>query len=303
MANRQSMQLDGARRIHYLELGDPSGVPAIYLHGTPSSALEAGWLHYPAVSHGVRLISVDRPGYQQSDPSAHFSIQETASDVTALVRHLGLDRVGVIGFSGGAGSALAVAAGTPGIVSVVQIGGGMGPPIPGAEGVLPLGRRLMFGLVGRSPATAKPLLGLGMRRMSKTLRSKLKIPTLAALELFEGSAAGAQLEAVETYVRATPPEVLRSLVSEYADAPDELEAVIGDLSTISRPWPFDLSQLDVPVELWHGTADAAVPYWYAVALSEALPNARLHALQDEGHFVFLTHGDEVCASIRKAAEA
>ena len=35
---RQQVRLADGRRIDYLELGDPAGVPAIYLHGTPSSA-------------------------------------------------------------------------------------------------------------------------------------------------------------------------------------------------------------------------------------------------------------------------
>src|SRR5690349_5325843 len=39
--SRAHVEVSGGRRIDYLELGDPQGAPAIYLHGTPSSASEA----------------------------------------------------------------------------------------------------------------------------------------------------------------------------------------------------------------------------------------------------------------------
>ena len=301
MADRQSVRLEDGRGLEFVEFGDANGVPSIYLHGTPGSALEAGWLHGHAVVHGVRLVSVDRPGYQGSEPSDRLGPDQTARDVAMLARLLGLERYGVVGFSGGAGSALTTAGTTTNSVSIVHLGGGMGPVVPGAERVMPFARRAMFSLVDRSPAVSKPLIALAMRRLSKTLLGKLKIPTLAALELLEGSCAGSQLAAAESYVRSTDPVQLGAWVSEFADAPDELDAIIGDIASLSGPWSFELSKMETPVEIWHGSADAAVPLPYALALSRSLPNARLHTLEGEGHFVFLTHGDEVCASIRAAA--
>jgi pimeloyl-ACP methyl ester carboxylesterase len=301
MADRQSVQLDDGRRLDFVEFGDVLGVPSIYLHGTPGSALEAAWMHEHAIAHGVRLVSIDRPGYQKSERSERLGPDETARDVAQLARLLSLERYGVIGFSGGAGSALTTAATATDSVSIVHLGGGMGPLVPGAEKVMPVARRVVFSLVGRSSKVSRPLIALAMRRLSKTLRDKLKIPTLAALELLEGSSAGSQLMAAECFVRSMDPEQLAAWVSEFADAPEELDAIIGDMASLSSPWSFELSDLATPVEIWHGTADAAVPLPYALALSRSLPNARLHALEGEGHFVFLTHADEVCASIRAAA--
>jgi pimeloyl-ACP methyl ester carboxylesterase len=73
------------------------------------------------------------------------------------------------------------------------------------------------------------------------------------------------------------------------------------MASFARPWSFKPGMLTTPVELWHGTDDGAVPFSYAEALSKLLPNATLHQLEGEGHFVFLTHGDEICQSIHGAA--
>jgi pimeloyl-ACP methyl ester carboxylesterase len=298
VTERQTIELDDGRRIDYVEFGDPHGAPAIYLHGTPSSAREARWMHESAVTHDIRLVSVDRPGYQGSDPAPGADLGSQASAVAAAAHSLGLDRFAVVGFSGGAGCALSLAAHVRESVTVVHLGGGMGPFVDGAENVLPLSRRVPFRVIARSPRTAHILLGLMSRQMCKALGKKLDIPTLAALELLSGPSRGPQRAAAEAYARATPPEDLRSWVSEYMDGSRAIDAVRADISSLSRGWPFDVRSLQTPVELWHGTADGAVPIGYAEALARTLPNATLHALEGEGHFVFLTHADEVCASIR-----
>ncbi|RIK15619.1 MAG: hypothetical protein DCC50_07575, partial [Acidobacteria bacterium] len=46
-----------------VEHGAPLGVPALYLHGTPGSRVEARLLADAARRAGVRLIGVDRPGF------------------------------------------------------------------------------------------------------------------------------------------------------------------------------------------------------------------------------------------------
>ena len=122
---RRRLRLEDGRRIDYVELGDPAGAPAIYLHGTPSSASEARWLHKAANAHGVRLVSVDRPGYLQSEPGEDHSFVGVAEDVDAVARALRLDKFAVVGFSGGAGYALACAHVSAGRVTVVHVGGGL----------------------------------------------------------------------------------------------------------------------------------------------------------------------------------
>jgi pimeloyl-ACP methyl ester carboxylesterase len=141
------------------------------------------------------------------------------------------------------------------------------------------------------------------KRTNKLLGPKLQIPTLAVLELLEGASKGPQISAAESYVRATEPSDLHAWASEYLQGAGAIDAVWGDMASMSNPWSFDLRELTTPVELWHGTEDGAVPFAYAEALSKLLPNATLHALEGEGHFVFLTHGAEVCEAVYRASLA
>jgi pimeloyl-ACP methyl ester carboxylesterase len=61
----------------------------------------------------VHLVTIDRPGHGGSDPLPGRPIFGWASDVAELTESLGIDRFGVVGWSGGAPYAAAVAAALP----------------------------------------------------------------------------------------------------------------------------------------------------------------------------------------------
>lgn len=95
------------RIVAWAEYGDPTGVPVVYLHGTPGSRLS-----HPADEAlvGVRLITMDRPGYGRSTPVRLPTLLGVADGVGALMTSLAIERFGVIGFSGGAPYAVACGA-------------------------------------------------------------------------------------------------------------------------------------------------------------------------------------------------
>ncbi len=59
--------LSSGRRLSYSEYGDPVGFPLFFFHGQPGNRL----FHYPddyyTASLGIHLITIDRPGYGNSD--------------------------------------------------------------------------------------------------------------------------------------------------------------------------------------------------------------------------------------------
>jgi pimeloyl-ACP methyl ester carboxylesterase len=61
------------------------------------------------VAAGVRLITVDRPGYGHSDPDTRPRMAGRAADTGVLADHLRLGRSGLVGWSGGGQFALATA--------------------------------------------------------------------------------------------------------------------------------------------------------------------------------------------------
>ena len=65
-----------------------------------------------------------------------------------------------------------------------------------------------------APRLGAPLLGLPLSVLRRGLRKRLDSPAEAARWFFEGPAKGAQVAAVDEYIRASGPEDLRS---ELAD--------------------------------------------------------------------------------------
>jgi len=300
---RQQLRLASGRRVDYLEYGDPAGAPAVYLHGTPSSAREGRWLHTAACTRGVRLVSIDRPGYLNSEPCPVASFTGVAQDVVAVAEVLQLGRFAVVGFSGGAGYALATAHVSPDRVTLVHLGGGIGSLAGDGGQDLPLPRRLPFKLIARAPAVSTPLLAGVFRLMRRGLRKRLDSPAEAALWFFEGPARGAQIPAVAEYVRTSTDEDLRNELNDWAASTSATRAIVSDLTAYVRRRPFDLSGVSTRVEIWHGLDDPAAPVSFAKRTASELPNAQTHLFDAEGHFVFHTHGDAIAASIREHGEA
>ena len=64
----RSVPLAGGRTLTLDDVGDPAGVPVVYLHGTPDSRLARHPDDGLASAAGVRLLAVDRPGYGGTSP-------------------------------------------------------------------------------------------------------------------------------------------------------------------------------------------------------------------------------------------
>ena len=60
-------------------------------------------------------------------------------------------------------------------------------------------------------------------------------------------------------------------------------AVYEDGHAYSLPWPFDVSEIHVPVRIWHGTQDTNFHYSLAAQLAGRIPGAAFH-LREEGHY-------------------
>lgn len=85
--------------LHYEEYGQ--GEPVLLLHGLGSSCLD--WEYQiPALSARYRVIAMDMRGHGRSDkPRERYSIAGFSVDVEALIEHLRLGPVHVIGLSMG----------------------------------------------------------------------------------------------------------------------------------------------------------------------------------------------------------
>ena len=91
-------------------VGRSRRLPGPLLHGTPGCRLER-WPDEDLYRRlGVFVVTHDRAGYGRSTRRPGRRIVDEVDDVVALADHLGLERFGVAGGSGGGAHALACAA-------------------------------------------------------------------------------------------------------------------------------------------------------------------------------------------------
>ena len=264
------------RVVAYCEWGDPAGGPVVFHHGTPSSRLERHPDDAILSELGIRLLTLDRPGYGGSDARPGRKVVDVADDVRALADELGLARFGVCGASGGGPHALATAARLSGRVTRAAV------------------------LVGAAPADDPELdFTAGMTELNvREFGAAMESPEALAA-LLEPSAAAMQADPAklveELLAELPPPDV--AVVSRPAVRPMLEEAFraaarqgargwIDDDLAFTAPWGFSLADVEVDVRLWQGELDVLVPRSHGEYLTRKLPRATFDLVPDAGHFLY-----------------
>ena len=114
------MELPDGRRVQLWTGGASAGPAVLVCHGTPDTRWVARTGESAAFRLGVRLVSVNRPGYGSSTPTRSTSAS-VADDCLAVLDVLGVDRVGVVGMSVGSLYAAALAARHPDRVTSLAV--------------------------------------------------------------------------------------------------------------------------------------------------------------------------------------
>jgi pimeloyl-ACP methyl ester carboxylesterase len=262
-----------SRELAVLDAGHESGPAVIGSHGTPGSALIWRGVVQDAEARGMRAIGYDRPGYGKSDPQPGRRVADAAADVIAIADALGIERFAVVGGSGGGPHALACAALLPErVVAVASLAGVAPYPAEGLDWLAGMGQD-------------------NLDEFAATLEGR------EALEPFLRQQADAMLsadpEALVEVLRSlcSPPDVavLTGEFAEYVlDATrrgigESLEGWIDDDFVFMHPWCFELDEISVPVQLWHGAQDRFVPVAHGRWLAERIPGVEAHISEEDGH--------------------
>jgi len=282
-----SVGVGGGRRLGFAEFGTPDGTAVVWLHGTPGARrqipVEARRF---ALEHGLRIVGIDRPGIGSSTPHLYSSMADFAPDLEALADEIGLDDLVVVGLSGGGPYALAAGHGLPGRVRAVGVLGGVAPTVgPDAigGGLVALGKRLSpLIAVGRVP------IGVGLTGVIRVVKP-LASPALDLFARLSPSGDRALLER---------PEFKAMFLDDLLNGSrKQISAPLADVLLFSRPWGFDLGDVDVPVHWWHGDADHIIPFEHGVHAVSRLPDAELHVLAGESHLGGLGAGEEILVTL------
>jgi len=119
------LRVSDLHEIHYEEIGNPKGLPAVFLHGGPGAGIIADYRQFfdPAAYH---VVLPDQRGAGQSTPHAELRENTTwdiVEDLEKLRNHLGIERWLVFGGSWGSLLALCYGITHPGSVSGIIIRG------------------------------------------------------------------------------------------------------------------------------------------------------------------------------------
>lgn len=294
--NERIIDLPGGQRIGVAIYGDAAGQPVLAFHGAPACRLMFATADAEARRQGLKLIAPDRPGYGLSprDDLPGMAKPTLASRTAAhmdLAEALGLDRFAVLGISGGAPYATALAARLGSRATALALVSPMGPiadqlALPPSERPhVSLGHRIFF---QRWPLKRRWVLTWGGnlgRRMF--LQSPDRISGLL------GHLFGA---ADQRLLRQR--NIADSLVAMTREAvAGGIEGALADLDIYARPWGLDYAGIAGPAVLWQGTADKVVPAAVAVRLARQIPGCRLISLPGAGHFWVLGRIRDVLAEI------
>jgi len=151
--------LPDGRLLAYAQHGDLNGKPVFFFHGTPSSR----FLRHPddvlTSSLGIRLITIDRPGFGLSDSYPNRKLLDWPDDVAAVADVLGIERFAISGLSGGGPYAAACAYKIPHRVTMAGIICGVGPTdLPEHVALMYPIRRLGVRLARSAPWLLRPLI-------------------------------------------------------------------------------------------------------------------------------------------------
>ncbi|MBX6323584.1 MAG: prolyl aminopeptidase [Rhodospirillaceae bacterium] len=105
------LDLDGLHRMYWEQVGDPQGVPVVFLHGGPGAGASPVHRRFFDPAY-YRVVIFDQRGAGRSRPLGELRDNTTphlVADIERLRRHLGIERWIVFGGSWGSTLALAYA--------------------------------------------------------------------------------------------------------------------------------------------------------------------------------------------------
>lgn len=266
----------GGRTLALDDVGDAGGRPVLYLHGTPDSRLARHPDDGLAAAAGVRLLAIDRPGYGGSSPLAPGDPPLAfAADVTAVLDHLGLDRVTVLAWSGGALDALVVAAGLADRVTGLTIAAGVVPrqayDDPAVRAAAPVRVDLLDLADDVGPGRLGPMVApmLAPHPCDRALALEHQADGRTAVDAAEvASVPGAAEQLADALVEAVRPG---------------LAGVEADVEALNHPFPVGPAGVTCPVTLWWGTGDTVTPPAFGRWYEATLPHADLTLVGGAGH--------------------
>jgi non-heme chloroperoxidase len=262
--------------IHYEDHG--SGDPVVLIHGYPLNGNSWERQERELLANGHRVISYDRRGFgRSSQPTVGYDYDTFAADLNALLEHLDLSDIVLVGFSMGSGEVTRY-----------------------------------LGTYGSARVRKAALLGA----IPPYLRKTEDNPEGVDGEVFDQIKA-----AIATDRYAWFKDFFDNFYNTDTLMPERIseQAWQASFNVAAGASPFasyacvdtwltdfrgDLTKIDVPVLVVHGTDDRILPFEATAArLPDLIDDVRLVAVEGGPHNIAWTHPDEVNAALLEFIDA
>jgi pimeloyl-ACP methyl ester carboxylesterase len=260
--------------IQYAERGH--GPAALSVHGTPGG-YDQGLVGLEFASTALRLIAPSRPGYLGTPLSTGRTPAQQADALAALLDALGIERIPVIGVSGGGPSTYLLAARHPDRVScLVEIDS--------------------ICLTAPKPSWLATRLGSGPTslRLGQVLFDRYPGATMKAL-LARTSTLSAPARARQAQRIAGDPDrvaLMSALTATNSRQAAQRQAGMrNDYAQFADIGQLPLAGITCPTLIVHGTADKDVTTTNATYAHASIPTSELHWIPDGSHFGFGVNDD------------
>ena len=248
--------------LHAYDSGADASAPftLVWQHGSPQTGAPLDPVLSAAAARGIRVVSYGRPGYGGSTARPGRTVASASADIVAIADALGLDRLALMGASGGGPHALAPAALAPERVSgVVTLGGSA-----------PFTEQFDWFAGMAAPAA------LRAARDGRVARAALAEHDEFDPEQF----VAADYAALEGDWASLGADVARS----EAFGPGGL---VDDDVALAAPWGFELDDVRAPVLVVQGGEDRVIPPSHGEWLARRIPGAELWLRPADGHISVL----------------
>jgi non-heme chloroperoxidase len=255
-----------AIEIHYEDHG--SGDPVVLIHGYPLNGNSWERQERELLAHGHRVVSYDRRGFgRSSQPTVGYDYDTFAADLNALLEHLDLSDVVLVGFSMGSGEVTRY-----------------------------------LGSYGSARVRKAVLLGA----IPPYLRKTEDNPEGVDGEVFDQIKAAIATDRYAWFKDFfdnfyNTDKLMPERISEQAwqasfnvAAGASPFASYACVDTWLTDFRGDLAKIDVPVLVVHGTADRILPFEATAArLPDLIDDVKLVAVEGGPHNIAWTHPDDV----------
>jgi pimeloyl-ACP methyl ester carboxylesterase len=269
----QRLERPDGRVVAWSEFGDEDGLVLLRVPGTPGCRYSLRADRTPWTQRGLRVITTERPGFGASTRLPGRRFREPADDMAAILEHLELGAVHVIGGSGSAPHQLALAARHPDRVLAMTVLVGAAPP---TEDEL----AQMIGVNAEAHHLVRKGDAEGLRSLLEPIRTALlEDPNAAFREIMD------RAPEADRAVMADPQWQAEFAVAAREALRPGVDGWIDEGMALASPWEdVDMTAVSTSVTWWHAPKDANAPLSAAQRLVDHLPNARLVQFgKDEGH--------------------